>query len=163
MPCYAIRAGEGAVKLGHSTNPQRRLESLQTGHCETLTLLRVWEGGAAEEAMLHQRFADLHIRGEWHRFSPDMLGDVGLRDITLDDIAPREIVPQPVAPPVRAAAIPPPLQGDALLAALAIFFLRLQGRSQEYLKALVAAMEADLASRGVKVPDTSALTQGESA
>jgi DNA-binding XRE family transcriptional regulator len=43
----------------------------------------VFEGGEAEEAMLHIRFADLHIRGEWHSFSRLMLGDVGLTEVVV--------------------------------------------------------------------------------
>lgn len=82
MACYLIRAGlTGPCKLGKADDPKRRLMELQTAHYEALHLLRVWEGGVAEEAALHQRFADLHIRGEWFSFSKAMLADVGLRPL----------------------------------------------------------------------------------
>lgn len=84
MPVYMIRAGEtGPVKLGHSTDPIGRLAELQVAHYEKLSIIRTFVGDAAEEATLHLRFADLHIRGEWHAFSRLMLGDVGLREIPL--------------------------------------------------------------------------------
>jgi DNA-binding XRE family transcriptional regulator len=83
-----IRAGEsGPVKIGHSNNPAGRLIDIQIAHYEKIWLLRLFEGGEAEEAMLHMRFADLHIRGEWHSFSRLMLGDVGLVEI-LPEAAP---------------------------------------------------------------------------
>jgi len=82
MPVYMIRAGEhGPVKIGHATDVAGRLYDLQSGNHERLTVLRVFDGGAAEEARLHERFADLHLHGEWHSFSKAMLGDVGLVEL----------------------------------------------------------------------------------
>ena len=82
MPVYMIRAGEtGPVKIGHSNDPIGRLVELQVGHYEKLRIIRLFDGGEAEEATLHVRFADLHIRGEWHAFSRLMLGDVGLAEV----------------------------------------------------------------------------------
>jgi hypothetical protein len=82
MPVYMIRAGHtGPVKIGHSNDPGGRLTEFQVAHYEKLRLIRVFEGGEAEEAMLHARFADVHIRGEWHSFSRLMLTDLGLTEI----------------------------------------------------------------------------------
>lgn len=82
MAVYLIRAGEsGPVKIGKADEPKTRVIDLQCAHYEKLHLLRVWEGGEAEEKALHLRFADLRIRGEWFGFSRLMLGDVGLREI----------------------------------------------------------------------------------
>lgn len=83
MPVYGIRAGEGPIKLGHTTDPTKRLGELQVACWEKLRILRLWEGGLAEEAMLHIRFADLHIRGDWFAFSRLMLSDVGLVQIAI--------------------------------------------------------------------------------
>lgn len=81
MPVYMIRAGEsGPVKIGHSLDPQARLAALQIAHYERLRIIRLLVGGEAEESMLHLRFADQHLRGEWHSFSRLMLGDVGIPD-----------------------------------------------------------------------------------
>ena len=74
MPVYLIRAGEaGPVKIGHAKNPRRRLAGFQCHHHETLVLLRTIAGAQPEEAALHRYSADLRIRGEWFRFSPEML------------------------------------------------------------------------------------------
>lgn len=82
MPVYLIQAGTvGPVKIGKADDPTSRLADLQTAHYETLRLLRVWDGGLIEEAGLHSRFSDLHIRGEWFAFSRAMLADVGLTEI----------------------------------------------------------------------------------
>lgn len=82
MPVYLIRAGTtGPVKIGYASNTRFRLKELQVAHFEILRLIREWEGGAPQEAALHLRFADLHIRGEWYSFSRLMLRDVGLVEI----------------------------------------------------------------------------------
>jgi len=79
MPVYLIRAGlTGPVKIGKADDPSERMALFQIGHYEQLHLIRIWQGGLLEEAHLHLRFADLHIRGEWFAFSRLMLGDVGL-------------------------------------------------------------------------------------
>lgn len=82
MPVYLIRAGEcGPVKIGYAADPQSRLYELQVAHYEKLHLLRMWHGHVAEERMLHARFSDQHIRGEWFHFTKIMLGDLGLPEI----------------------------------------------------------------------------------
>jgi DNA-binding XRE family transcriptional regulator len=101
MPVYMIRAGEnGPVKIGHSQWPEVRLGQLQISHWERLRIIRVFEGGESEEAILHARFADLHIRGEWHSFSRLMLADVGLVEVVdaVPEIAPPENVSTPQTP-----------------------------------------------------------------
>jgi hypothetical protein len=79
MPVYMIRAGEhGPVKIGWTDDVGNRLRIMQIGNHEKLVVIRLFEGGETEEAALHKRFADQHLRGEWHHFSKAMLGDVGL-------------------------------------------------------------------------------------
>lgn len=83
MAVYLIQAGGlPIVKIGKANCPVTRLAQHQTGHWETLKIIRLWVGDHAEESMLHRRFSDLHIRGEWFSFSKAMLGDVGLVEIT---------------------------------------------------------------------------------
>lgn len=95
MPVYMIRAGDsGPVKIGFARDPIQRLDDLQVAHYEALTLLRIWEGGFAEEALLHARFADLAIRGEWFAFSRAMLADVGLVRVRIR-VPPPTTDPQP--------------------------------------------------------------------
>lgn len=82
MPVYMVRAGEhGPVKIGFSTDVAGRLEKMQIDNHERLFVLRIFEGGQFEEALLHQRFADSWLHGEWHAFSKAMLGDVGLVEL----------------------------------------------------------------------------------
>lgn len=79
MAVYLIRCGEnGPVKIGRAADPADRLAELQIAHWETLRIVRVWEGDAAEEAALHLQFADLRIRGEWFSFSRSMISGVNL-------------------------------------------------------------------------------------
>lgn len=72
MAVYFIQAAAGPVKIGFSLRPLGRLPALQIGTADTLTMLRVIEGDLATEAEMHARFADLHIRGEWFHYHPDM-------------------------------------------------------------------------------------------
>ena len=96
MAVYCIRVGEhGPVKLGKADDPQKRRAELQVAHWEELHILRVWEGGEAEEASLHLRFLDQRLRGDWFTFSRAMLGDVGLVEIPMG-------APKPVWAPAAA-------------------------------------------------------------
>ena len=66
---YVIRAGE-TVKIGKTRDAQARLAMLQVGNPLALHLL----GTTLEpEYMVHQRFAEHRIRGEWFRAAPDVL------------------------------------------------------------------------------------------
>lgn len=80
MAIYFAKAGD-AVKIGYAANISLRLPFIRTGNPEEVVLLRALEGGKAAERALHARFADLHIRREWFRYSDEMLGDLGYRDL----------------------------------------------------------------------------------
>lgn len=98
MPVYMIRQGErGPVKIGVAKDVVRRLETMQTGNHERLTLLRTFEGDTAEERRLHRQFADHRLSGEWFSFTKAMLGDVGLVEVTHQE-PPLPDDPEPVAP-----------------------------------------------------------------
>lgn len=96
MPVYMIQAGEnGPVKIGYSAEPDRRLMELQVAHWTTLTLVRLLEGGEADEGALHSRFNHLRLRGDWHSYSTELFGDVGLVDVPigrLHDLPPLSFV-----------------------------------------------------------------------
>lgn len=71
-PCcvYVIQAASGAVKIGIAGNVNTRLNDLQTANPEKLKLLyklEVRNRRAAEglESLLHERYAEDNIRGEW--------------------------------------------------------------------------------------------------
>lgn len=76
-------AGLGVVKIGYTNDVKRRLSTLQTGHTRPLKVIRLFEGGPAEEATLHALFADVRTKGEWFQFVPEMLGNVGLVEVSL--------------------------------------------------------------------------------
>jgi predicted Zn-ribbon and HTH transcriptional regulator len=66
---YAISDGT-AVKLGFTKkSAESRLIQLQKGCPRELFVVWTKAGDAQEEACLHQRFADLRIRGEWFSIS----------------------------------------------------------------------------------------------
>ena len=61
---YFIRRGsDGAVKIGRSVDPLKRLKQLQTANDETLQLIGVLTTDV--ESQLHSLFAHLSIGGEW--------------------------------------------------------------------------------------------------
>jgi hypothetical protein len=73
---YFIRADEhGPIKIGHSTNVEKRLEQLQTGSSHPLRLLAKFKHDRAKEIekSLHSAFADLRLEGEWFEASDRIL------------------------------------------------------------------------------------------
>lgn len=60
---YFIRNGD-TVKIGYSANPEKRMAQLQTGAAHKLELLGQVPGTPLTERMYHQRFSNVHIRGE---------------------------------------------------------------------------------------------------
>ena len=64
----------GAIKIGRSDNVQSRLKALQTAHSSELKLLLEIPDCMPEmEQLLHARFAESRIRGEWFEATPDLL------------------------------------------------------------------------------------------
>lgn len=65
---YFIQQGDdGAIKIGYSTNPEKRLKSLQTGSAYPLKMLLTIEGSEDQEKALHDQFAAYQLQGEWFR------------------------------------------------------------------------------------------------
>jgi DNA-binding XRE family transcriptional regulator len=97
MAVYLMQAGgpTGPVKIGYG-DPRSRLADCQVGNHLELRIIRVFEGGASEEEILHERFADLHLRGEWHSYSRAMLGDVGLVELVSPAEPTAEVIPLPI-------------------------------------------------------------------
>lgn len=72
---YLIQAESGPVKIGIATDPNRRLSELQTANYELLTLLYRLECNSLTDAqqletVLHRRYAQQRIRGEWFDSDP---------------------------------------------------------------------------------------------
>jgi hypothetical protein len=71
---YFIQTESGPVKIGVAASPAKRLQNLQTGHHERLALICTIPNGHRLEGVLHERFAEGCIRGEWFRADTPGLG-----------------------------------------------------------------------------------------
>lgn len=71
---YFLRAGpDGPVKIGWSSDPQKRAKLLQCGNPQGFELIRTLEAPRWAESWFHRHFASLAVGGEWFCYSPDML------------------------------------------------------------------------------------------
>ena len=59
----------GAIKIGYSSSPEKRLKELQTGYPDALKILLMIPGDEKAERVLHQQLKDFRLKGEW--FKPD--------------------------------------------------------------------------------------------
>ena len=59
----------GAIKIGFSVNPSKRLKELQTGYPDTLKILLMIPGDEGTEHALHYQLEGAKLKGEW--FRPD--------------------------------------------------------------------------------------------
>jgi Meiotically up-regulated gene 113 len=83
MPVYIARFGlTGPCKIGCSTDVAMRLAGIGSRLWDDMRLLRLFDGGLADEAKLHRRFKPQRIRQEWFHYHPDMMDDLGLTEIT---------------------------------------------------------------------------------
>lgn len=74
MSVYFMQYGPGGlVKIGVTTDLDKRQRALQKGDGPRLSLLRVIDGGFPEERWLHRHFSNLCVGGEWFRFDGAML------------------------------------------------------------------------------------------
>lgn len=62
---YFVASDDGKVKIGTSSNMEKRMADLQTSSAARLTLLLTIPGDTALEADLHRRFKHLREAGEW--------------------------------------------------------------------------------------------------
>ena len=72
---YFIQQGtDGPIKIGYTNSSvESRLANLQTANCEKLHLLATATGEQRDEAMLHARFADERLNGEWFKPSTRLI------------------------------------------------------------------------------------------
>ncbi len=70
---YFARAGD-SIKIGISNNVAQRLRDIQTTCPEKVHLIGVIVGNRKLEGILHRRFKEHHIRGEWFRL--EILADL---------------------------------------------------------------------------------------
>lgn len=68
---YFIASEDGnVVKIGHSTDVQKRLIRHSKQHCRRLILLATCEGTYADEQRVHAVLARHRIGGEWYWHCP---------------------------------------------------------------------------------------------
>lgn len=68
---YFIACGD-AVKIGMSSNPESRLESLATGAPGPLILLAQIPCAGHRETECHHRLTHLHLHGEWYFYTHEV-------------------------------------------------------------------------------------------
>lgn len=78
---YFIRQCDGGpTKIGLATDVNARLAALQTAHAYPLHVAGVWPGATSDdEKMLHSKFADKRLNGEWFDLTDDEL-EVAIHD-----------------------------------------------------------------------------------
>lgn len=92
MAVYFIQDEDGPIKIGYSEgNPYRRLNAFCTGNPRELKLLVSIPGGREEEQALHERFADLRVKGEWFRPDARLLGFIEAMQYTYRDKQPEPV------------------------------------------------------------------------
>lgn len=69
---YCISDGE-YVKVGHSTNPKKRISELQTGNARLLRLVGTLEGKLEDEKAMQTKYAKYNILQEWFIPTPELL------------------------------------------------------------------------------------------
>jgi hypothetical protein len=69
-------ASGGAIKIGHSMDPVKRLKDLQTSYPDDLVLLLMIAGSEADERALHELLAASRLKGEWFSPSDEVLAQI---------------------------------------------------------------------------------------
>lgn len=72
---YFITDGD-QIKIGRSSDPQRRLRALQVGHPKPLWILGTVSTARMTEEEAHSRFSDRRLRGEWFTASARTIEDI---------------------------------------------------------------------------------------
>lgn len=69
---YVIQDGSGLCKIGRARDVQKRLKTLSTAASSKLDLVASWpcDDASEREAIMHEFWSDLRVRGEWFRI-PD--------------------------------------------------------------------------------------------
>lgn len=86
--------GEGPIKIGYSQQPQTRFQTIDCASPVPMQVLALLPGPFELEQRVHARFLGQHIRYEWFKATPDLLGVVeSVRSGTFDS--------QTLPPPTR--------------------------------------------------------------
>ena len=80
--------GVGAIKIGCSKLPRRRLAAMQIWSPEKLEIVAAVPGTFADETRLHRQFAAHRLHGEWFEAAPPVLAAMA-RASTLGELPPK--------------------------------------------------------------------------
>lgn len=77
MTIYFMRKSssfDAPIKIGYtSSDAEKRMSQLQTGHHERLYLLGTIPGTMSDEKAIHKELVEYHIQGEWFQGKPELL------------------------------------------------------------------------------------------
>lgn len=77
--------GRGHVKIGFTVDVIKRFSGHQTSMPGTPVLMGAMHGTAATEKKLHEKYADLHVKGEWYKYTGALKAFVeALPDVTIN-------------------------------------------------------------------------------
>jgi hypothetical protein len=79
------------IKIGKANDVKSRIKDMQTGSAHKLTLLHYIKCMSEEEAFaletyLHDKYKDLHVRGEWYKMSDSMFEETNLIESKLQSL-----------------------------------------------------------------------------
>jgi len=74
---FIVCVHDNMVKIGYSTNPIKRLNSLQTSNYHDLELLGYIPGDIRDEKTLQHHFSAYHHRGEWFYYVAECVNMIG--------------------------------------------------------------------------------------
>jgi hypothetical protein len=105
---YGIEAGESAIKIGISANPEKRIKELQTANHEELNLAfvimvaKTLKRAGEIEFAIHKRLDPYRLNGEWFKFgiTKSIVGQI-IREI---DSSPKK--KRPSTAPMAYSTIP---------------------------------------------------------
>ncbi len=73
---FAVRASDGAIKIGWTGDVLRRVRELRRDEGCSVELAACLPGAKPDELRLHATFAADRLGGEWFRASPDLVAYV---------------------------------------------------------------------------------------
>lgn len=111
MAIYFIRVNE-FVKVGHSTNPSARVQTLQTSNPYPVELLGVVPGDTEVEAALHKQLAHLRTNGEWFEDSPEVRDIISHLLAVFPEYTPPPALPQTTTTPVKRIVVRSDIPSD---------------------------------------------------
>lgn len=80
--CYFIGGDDGAIKIGKSVAPDKRLRQIQINCPVPIRILALAHGGGARERAYHAQFGASWSHGEWFARTPAILAEIARLNAT---------------------------------------------------------------------------------